>query len=76
MTDFASDLVIGFEVAASATDVGTLIPLIDKVQPLVGGSIKRAVTDATYATVLELMDCHDRDSLLYAKVKEAARPGK
>ena len=70
MTDYRSGLVLGFEVTATATDVGTLIPMIDKVQPLVGGTIRRVCTDATYATVLELAECQKRNIDLIALVQE------
>lgn len=70
MTDYRSRLVLGFEVTATATDVGTLIPMIDKVQPLVAYSIKKVCTDATYATVLELQACKKRNIDLIALVQE------
>lgn len=70
MTDYRSGLVLGFEVTATATDVGTLIPMIDKVQSLVGGTVRRVCTDATYATVLELRECHKRNIDLIALVQE------
>jgi transposase len=70
MTDYCSGLVLGFQVTAAATDVGTLIPMIDKVQPLVGGTIKKVCTDSTYATVLELKACQERNIELIALVQE------
>lgn len=70
MTDYQSGLVFGFDVNASATDVGTLIPMIDKVQPLVDHSVERVVTDSTYATVLDLQACKDRNIDLIALVQE------
>ena len=72
MTDYRSGLVLGFEVTATATDVGTLIPMIDKIQPLVGGAIKRVCTDATYATVLELAECQERNIDLIALILNQA----
>ncbi len=70
LTDYRSRLVLGFQVTATATDVGTLIPMIDKVQLLVGGTIKRVCTDSTYATVLELRACQPRNIDLIALVQE------
>ena len=43
LVDYETRLVLGFSVAAAATDVGTLIPMIDKVQAVVGGTIRRSV---------------------------------
>lgn len=70
LTDYQSRLVLGFQVTASATDVGTLIPMIDKVQSLVGGAIQRVCTDSTYATILELRACQERNIELIALVQE------
>lgn len=70
LTDYQSRLVLGFQVTATATDVGTLIPMIDKVQSLVRGTIKRVCTDSTYATILELRACQPRNIELIALVQE------
>lgn len=70
LTDYRTRLVLGFDVTATATDVGTLIPMIDKVQPLVGGAIRKVCTDSTYATVLELRACQERNVELIALVQE------
>ncbi len=70
MVDYQTSLVLGFSVAAAATDVGTLIPMIDQVQSLVGNTLERVCTDATYATVLELKACQEREIELIALVQE------
>lgn len=70
LVDYETSLVLGFSVAAAATDVGTLIPMVDKTQALVGGTIERVCTDSTYATVLELKECRDRNIDLIALVQE------
>lgn len=73
MVDFDSLMVLGYSLAAEATDVGTLTPMIDQVQRIVGGNLRQVVTDATYATVLDLQDCRDRDIDLIALVQENSR---
>ena len=70
LTDYRTRLVLGFEVTATATDVGTLVPMLDKVQPLVGGAIRKVCTDSNYATVLELRACQECNIDLIALVQE------
>ena len=70
LVDYHTGLVLGFSVEATATDVGTLAPMIDKVQPWVGGRLEQVSTDASYATVIELAEMQARHINLLAPVQE------
>jgi hypothetical protein len=70
MVDYESRLILGYDVEARASDVGTLLPMIDRVQTLVGGTLRRVCTDATYCTVIELQGCQKRNIDLIALVQE------
>jgi len=59
--DSASLLVLGYSVSSENTDVGTLGPMIDKVQPLIGGTLNRVSVDAAYTSLLDLIDCDARN---------------
>ena len=60
MVDSDSLLILGYSIAAENTDAGTLAPMIDRVQNLVGGSLTRISADAGYTSLLDLTDCRDR----------------
>lgn len=60
LVDTDSLFVLGYGIAPENTDAGTLAPMIDRVQNLVGGTIKRVSVDAGYTSLLDLMDCRDR----------------
>jgi transposase len=60
IVDSASLLVLGYSVSPENTDVGTLAPMIDKVQSLIGGTLKKLSVDAGYTSLLDLIDCDDR----------------
>lgn len=60
MVDCESLLVLGYKVSPEHTDVGTLPPMLDKVQPLIGGALKRVSADASYTSLLDLIDCDAR----------------
>ncbi len=69
MVDSDSLLVLGYGVSPENTDVGTLPPMIDPIQPLIGGVLKRVSVDASYASLLGLIDCHTRDIELLGPVQ-------
>lgn len=69
MIDTVSLLILGYSIAAENTDAGTLAPMIDWVQNLVGGSLKRVSVDAGYTSLLDLMDCRDRSIDLLGPVQ-------
>lgn len=70
MVDADSLLVLGYAVAAENTDVGTLGPMIDQVQAVVGGTLRQVSADAGYASILDLQDCLERGIDLLAPVSE------
>jgi len=69
MVESKSLLILGYVCKPEATDAGTLAPMIDQVQQTVGGTLKRVLADAGYATLLDLMDCHQRKIDLIAPVQ-------
>jgi transposase len=70
MVDSPSNLILGYSVAAENTDVGTLGPMIDRVQKAIGGTLRQVSADAGYASVLDLQDCFERGIDLLAPVSE------
>ena len=79
-----SHLIMCYGCEAAASDVGTLAPMIDKRQSIVGGRLKVMLADAAYCTILDLRDCEARNVELLAPVqansftekKKQANPGK
>lgn len=63
-----SKITLGYTIAPENTDVGTIAPMIDKVQRLLGGSLKRVLVDAGYTSLLDLMDCSQRNVELIGPV--------
>jgi transposase len=70
MVGASSLMVLGYSVAAENTDVGTLAPMIDQVQELIGGTLQQVSADAGYTSVLDLQDCSDRKISLIAPVQQ------
>lgn len=64
-----SYLTLSYSCEAQATDAGTLAPMIDKTQRVVGGRLKTVLADAAYCSILDLEDCHKRDIELLAPVQ-------
>ena len=69
MVEPKSLLVLGYLCRPEATDAGTLTPLIDQVQQIVAGTLKRVLADSAYATLADLIDCDDRGIDLVAPVQ-------
>lgn len=69
MVDADSLLILGYSIAPENTDAGTLAPMIDQVQNLLGGSLQRVSVDAGYTSLLDLMDCRDRNIDLLGPVQ-------
>lgn len=65
-----SHLILGYQCEADVSDTGTLAPMIDRVQQIVGGRLRRMLADAAYCTILDLQDCLERDIELLAPVQE------
>lgn len=70
MVDADSLLVLDYSVAPENTDVGTLGPMIDRVQERIGGTLKTVSADAGYSSLLDLKDCFERKIELLAPVQE------
>jgi transposase len=68
--DLESPLVLGHEVFAQATDAGTLMPMRQRVRDLTGVWLERLLTDAGYASALDLFDCAQAGLDLYAPYQE------
>lgn len=69
MVALKSRLVMSYGVEADVTDAGTLLPLIDKTQALVGGRLKTVLADAAYCTIVDLRGCRERNVELLAPVQ-------
>jgi len=65
-----SRIPLAFEVFAQATDAGTLAPMLDLVAKVIGRMLKAVITDAGYASLLDLQECAKRGVELFAPVQE------
>lgn len=74
----SSHLILGYQCEAAVCDTGTLAPMIDRVQNIVGGRLKCMMADAAYCTILDLQDCQERGVELLAPVQSnsLSRPKK
>ena len=64
-----SYLIMAYGCEADVTDVGTLAPMIDKTQQLVGGRLRTILADAAYCSIVDLQDCRSRNIELLAPVQ-------
>jgi hypothetical protein len=55
-----SHLIVGYQCDAAVCDTGTLPPMIDRVQKMVGGRLQCVMADAAYTTILDLRDCQEQ----------------
>lgn len=69
VVELISGLVLGYGCEAAANDAGTLAPMIDKTQHIVGGRLRVMMADAAYCSVLDLRDCEQRHIDLLAPVQ-------
>lgn len=69
VVDPKSLLVVAYQCEASVCDTGTLAPMIDLAQKIVGGRLKCMMADAAYCTILDLRDCQQRNIELLAPVQ-------
>lgn len=65
----SSHLILGYQCEAAVSDAGTLAPMIDRVQEIVGGRLRSMMADAAYCSILDLQDCRDRGVELLAPVQ-------
>lgn len=66
MVDPTSWLTVSYCCDAAANDNGTLAPMIDKTQQIVGGRLTRVLADGGYCSILDLKDAKDRGVELLA----------
>jgi len=64
-----SHLIMSYGCEAAASDAGTLAPMIEKTQSIVGSRLKTMMADAAYCTILDLRDCEARKVELLAPVQ-------
>lgn len=64
-----SNLIMSYCCEAAANDAGTLAPMIDKTQRIVGGKLETVMADAAYCGILDLQDCRQRNIELLAPVQ-------
>lgn len=69
MVEPKSHLIMSYCCEAAANDTGTLAPMIDKTQRIVGGKLRTVMADAAYCTILDLQDCQPRQIELLAPVQ-------
>jgi transposase len=62
-------LILGYQCEAAVCDTGTLAPMIDRVQEVVGGRLQCMLADAAYCTILDLQACQQRGVELLAPVQ-------
>ena len=69
MIALTSNLIMSYSCEAAVSDVGTLIPMIDKTQAVVGGRLQSVLADAAYCSIWDLRDCEKRNIELLAPVQ-------
>ncbi len=69
VVDPKSLLITAYRCDASVCDTGTLAPMIDQVQKIVGGQLRCMMADSAYCTILDLRDCRERNIELLAPVQ-------
>ena len=66
-----SDVILTYSVFAQCTDSGTLVPMIERTQKVVGDLLEKVIADAGYCSLLDLKDCRECNVELYAPVAGA-----
>ena len=66
MVDPVSHLTVSYMCEPRANDNGTLAPMIDKTQRIVGGRLKTVLADGGYCSILDLRDAAEREIELIA----------
>lgn len=65
-----SRMILTFEVFAQATDAGTLAPMLDKTEQIIGHHLESVSADSAYSSLLDIEDCEKRGVELFAPVQE------
>lgn len=66
MIDPVSHLIVSYCCEPSTGDTGTLSPMIDKTQEIVGGRLETVLADGGYCSILDLRDAQERGIELLA----------
>jgi transposase len=61
-----SQFIMSYCCEPAATDAGTLGPMIDKTQHIVGGRLKTMMADSAYCSIVDLQECQQRNIDLLA----------
>lgn len=69
MVAAGSWLIMSYSCEAAATDAGTLPPMIDKTQEIVGGLLRDVLVDSGYCSIVDLQECQRRKIELFAPVQ-------
>lgn len=67
--DQVSRMVLGYSCDAAVTDSGTLLPMIDQTQKIVGGGLKVILADSAYCSLLDIRGCKARGINLLSPVQ-------
>jgi len=70
MPDLDAPLILAYEVFAQATDAATLPTMLERAEAAVGPSLEELLSDAAYATALDLAACAEAEVTLYAPYQE------
>jgi transposase len=70
MPDLNTPLLLAYEVFAQATDAGTLPTMLARCKAATGRMLRDLLTDAAYATALDLAACEEAQVTLYAPYQE------
>jgi transposase len=68
MVEPQTHLVLSYDCQAVTGDTGTLAPMIDKTQQIVGGRLRKVLGDGAYCSILDLRDAQERNIDLLAPV--------
>ena len=71
LIDPISHLIVSYCCEPSANDAGTLAPMIDKTQAIIGGLLKTVLADGGYCSILDLQDAQNRNIELIAPVSSS-----
>lgn len=61
-------LTLSYDCQAATCDAGTLAPMIDRTQRIVGGRLETMLADGAYCSILDLRDANERNIDLLAPV--------
>jgi transposase len=66
----ASCVVLSFDVFAQPTDAGTLGPMLDRTEQVIGRHLDCVTVDAGYVSLLDLQECEQRGVVLFGPLQE------